>query len=53
MKRLSSYLAGWFLALTTISVFLPVTLGLTIKTLGVVLILFALFNFKYLKNAKR
>lgn len=48
MKRLPSYLAGWFLALTTISVFIPVTLAMSAKTLGVVLLLFLMFNYKHL-----
>lgn len=53
MKRLPSYLAAWFFGITTFSVFVPLTLGVCLKTLAVVLILFIIFNFKYLNDAKR
>lgn len=48
MKRLPSYIVGWFLGITTISVFHPVSLALAAKALGVVLILFFLLNFKHI-----
>lgn len=48
MKRLPPYLAAWFFGIMAYSVFVPLTLGVCLKTLAVVMILFLIFNFKTL-----
>lgn len=53
MKHFPPYLTLWFIAMTLMSVFTPVTLTISLMVFGVVVAIFLLFNYKHLSNAKR
>lgn len=52
LQRFPQYLSVWFFCIITVSVFTPITLADTVKSLMIVFVIFLICNFKLLINAR-